>query len=111
MTGESYEFKDMNRMTSQNSLADRNSRNSGCYVSTAKGFIMLLFAILIAVLVGVIVYFAGSRTTECNYTFHHEPRAAGSLESDIKTTPSTGDVTLIERCQTLAASGNNQICK
>ncbi|KAL5020481.1 hypothetical protein ScPMuIL_003373, partial [Solemya velum] len=94
---ESYEFKDMNKMTSQNSLADRNPRESGCYLSTAKGFILLLLAILIAVLIGVIVHFAGSKSFECKYTFPADFTGVGNDA-------------LIQECENLAAEGNQQIC-
>lgn len=56
---ESYEMRGSSSFTAN--LMAKEEKKSGCFVSTLTGFILLLGALVLAVGVGVIVYFAAVR--------------------------------------------------
>ncbi|XP_067653154.1 aminopeptidase N-like [Haliotis asinina] len=44
---------------------DPSQRQTGCYISTIHGFILLLVAVVVALLVGIVVHFAGGKDLVC----------------------------------------------
>ena len=99
MPGERLELNDMGRFNSETNLTEgKKFPWGGCYLNTALGFVLVLLAVLIAVGVGVVVYFAAGREVVCK---------CGRLEvSDGVVSPE-----VMEQCQNLAGRGNADVCK
>ena len=45
----------------------KSSRQPGCYISNLMGFVLVFLAILVAVGVGILVFFVQSRDVTCNF--------------------------------------------
>ncbi len=63
----------LDRMTLEEKYRPEPARapanNGGCYVSTVKGFILLLLAIIIAIVVGILVYLIARKDVDCKVTY------------------------------------------
>ncbi|KAK6184957.1 hypothetical protein SNE40_007297 [Patella caerulea] len=96
MNSEPIEFTDMGKYNSHTDLTSNKSTKGGFFVSTAKAFILVLLAILIAVVIGLIVHFAGSgKEVVCKC-------------SEVPASSSIAD--RLTECKTLAVQGNMDIC-
>ncbi|XP_041373720.1 aminopeptidase N-like [Gigantopelta aegis] len=73
--------------------------NSGCRISTTKGFVFVLLAALLAVSVGILVHLAGSREVTCKVDL-------GSLSKVGWSSPSE----LVTQCGKLAEQGDSHVC-
>ncbi|XP_076438803.1 LOW QUALITY PROTEIN: aminopeptidase N-like [Babylonia areolata] len=95
MTGERLELNDMGRCNSETKLTEgKKFPWGGCYLSTALGFVLVLLAVLIAVGVGVVVYFAAGREVVCKcggLDFNHQEEVRG-------------------QCRRLAVDGDADVC-
>ena len=72
----------------------------GCRVSTAKGFLFVFMAALLAVGVGIIVHFAGSRDVTCKLDLGSLPKAAWWTPSEV-----------VSECGRLAQDGHPRVCE
>ncbi len=63
------EDKDMAPTREAEGSGDQGRDADGCHVSTATGFVLLLLGVVLAVGVGLIVFFAAGRETTCNCHF------------------------------------------
>lgn len=87
----------------------KNSKPDGtCRLSVAKGFILTVFFVLLAVLVGIIVHFAGNgKGTICQCDCGSGVIKHGLDSSLQQLTTAVPD---IDNCLSLASTGNAQIC-
>ena len=99
MPGERLELNDMGRFSSETNLTEgKKFPWGGCYLNTALGFVLVLLAVLIAVGVGVVVYFAAGREVVCK---------CGRLEVNDGVVSSE----VMRQCQGLAERGNPDVCE
>ncbi|ESP00389.1 hypothetical protein LOTGIDRAFT_173195 [Lottia gigantea] len=96
---ERIEFDDMNKYGSNTELSSNSGKsNGGFHVSTAKAFILLLLGVLIAIVIGLIVHFAGNgKEIVCS---------CPQTESNGNNVPVADRIT---ECKNWAGEGNTEI--
>ncbi|XP_052084132.1 aminopeptidase N-like isoform X2 [Mytilus californianus] len=106
---ESFDFHNIENSSSMNDV--RGHKKTGCYVSTATGFVLTLLAACLAVGVGIIVHFTTSGNTidcKCSYP----PNSGGNNDAQVGgTTPSTtSQKPILDQCKDLINHGNQELC-
>nr|KAG5691020.1 hypothetical protein BaRGS_005147 [Batillaria attramentaria] len=92
MPSYSMDFSDINGGENSSSIY-KGKNKQGCYVSTLVGFVLLLLAIILAVGIGILVFFATDREVTCNYP--EDNWATGGVSDAVK------------RCQDFIQDGGN----
>ncbi|XP_076080852.1 aminopeptidase N-like isoform X2 [Mytilus galloprovincialis] len=104
---ESFDFQNMENSSSMNDMS--RQKKSGCYVSTATGFVLTLLAACLAVGVGFIVHFTTSGTTidcKCSYP----PNSGGNSDGQVGGTTPSPQKPILDQCKDLINSGSQELC-
>lgn len=105
---ESFDFHNIENSSSMNDVS--RQKKSGCYVSTATGFVLTLLAACLAVGVGIIVHFTTSGTTidcKCSYP----PNSGGNSDGQVGATTPSPQKPILDQCKDLINSGSQELCK
>ncbi|XP_071139479.1 aminopeptidase N-like isoform X3 [Mytilus edulis] len=104
---ESFDFHNIENSSSMNDVS--RQKKSGCYVSTATGFVLTLLAACLAVGVGIIVHFTTSGTTidcKCSYP----PNSGGNSDGQVGATTPSPQKPILDQCKDLINSGSQELC-